>query len=124
MSVCTVFCRGERADLLAAATALEAAGLETTVGKASVVVRWKAAGPVLTITRRRGVAVRGRAIALGARTPFEADMRTFDGKLEIRIPDLAAALDETNTLILVQGVLHELTGGVLYNGWNGRLYRP
>ena len=38
--------------------------------------------------------------------------------------DLFTALDETNTLIQTQQALLDLTGGVLYNTWNGRLSVP
>ena len=123
MAVCSVYCVGERAVLATAADALEAAGM--SVVRAAKGLTVGDGGPVvLTVTRARGAAVLGRAIALGARTPFEADMRSYDARLEIRIPDLAAALDESNTLMMVQGALADLTGGVLHNGWNGQLYRP
>jgi len=53
-----------------------------------------------------------------------AKLAGCDSAIQVEVTDLAAALDEANTLIDIQLALQTLTGGYLYAGWNGTLTPP
>jgi hypothetical protein len=61
------------------------------------------------------------ATELGDGSPHAEAMQQCDAVFEIYIPDLAAALAETNTLIEVQLALQQATQGFLFNTWTGEL---
>lgn len=51
-------------------------------------------------------------------------LATLGRRFEVGFDDLEAALDESNTLIEVQAVLQELTGGYVVLPWNGNVISP
>jgi hypothetical protein len=94
----------------------------TRMSANELAVAWPSSnGPTLHIYLVIGpqVADEGRDIA--ATTPHAAAMRRCDARFEIVIDDLATALDEMNTLIEAQLTLQDLTGGLLFNTWTGKL---
>lgn len=112
------------ADLDRAAAALTAAGLRSIRRGEALDVTWTDPHVHLTVTLARGPAIATAAREFGEGTEFAARLDACDARFEIAIADLDAVLDETNTLIQTQHALLDLTGGVLYNTWNGRLSAP
>ena len=64
------------------------------------------------------------AAEIGSQTGHIAELERCDQRFEIEIDDLAAALDEINTLMEVQGFLQDATRGILFTCWNGNLLPP
>ncbi len=59
------------------------------------------------------------AAEIAAENSHAQSLLPCDARFEIAIDDLDAVLDEINTLIEVQSVLGDLTGGFVFNTWNG-----
>lgn len=112
------------ADLGRAATALAAAGLSVAPRAEALEVSWADPRIRLTVTLARGPRIAAAAREFGEGTEFAARLGACDARFEVAIADLDLALDEINTLIQTQHALLDLTGGVLYNTWNGRLSVP
>jgi len=112
------------ADLVRAAAALAAVGLSVRPRTEALEVTWTDSRVRLTLTLARGPMIAAAAREFGEGTEFAARLDACDARFEIAVDDLDLALDETNTLIQTQQALLDLTGGVLYNTWNGRLSVP
>jgi len=78
-------------------------------------------GPTLRVCLAHGPNIRAEAAKIAAGTPHVAAMAACDARFEIVIDDLAAALDEMNTLMEAQLTLQDLTAGLLFNTWTGKL---
>jgi hypothetical protein len=118
-SSCLVFFRGD-VSIEDVARALARTGLHVRWAGDGIVVRWDEAGPALGIgcSVAPHVVLEARDLAERLGQPALA---ACDRRFEILIEDLDATLDEINTLIQVQGVLEELSGGFVFNSWNGQL---
>ena len=81
-------------------------------------------GPTLRVYLVGGPEVRTQGREAAAGTPHGAAMAACDARFEIVIDDLATVLDEMNTLLEVQLTLQDLTGGLLFNTWTGKLSAP
>jgi hypothetical protein len=81
-------------------------------------------GPTFSIVLKRGDDVQGTARLLGDATPFAAVLAQCDTRFEIGIVDLEEALDEEETLRLIQTSLQTVTGGIIYNTWDEELRGP
>jgi hypothetical protein len=118
-----IFFPSGRIDLDAAAAALADRGMSVrrTDGELKIGFR---SGPGLRIAYVKEPYVGPEAQEISAGTPHATAMSQCDARFEILLDDLDAALDETNTLIDAQITLQNLTGGFLYNTWNGMLSGP
>jgi hypothetical protein len=115
-----VFFRADSVTLDEAGRRLAAAGLR--VGRAGEQLQVQlGAGPVLRIRYARDPSVTAEARTIGANSRHAAALSQCDARFEVSFDDLAAVLDEVNTLIEVQMTLQELTRGVLFTAWNKAL---
>jgi hypothetical protein len=118
-----VFFRAGACDLDAAARALTDQGLRTTRDADRLhVVDEKAPAFTIVLVRAPHVGVEAREIGYG--TPHESALRECDARFEISVDDLDAALDEMNTLMMIQGALQDAARGYLFLPWNGTLNGP
>lgn len=74
---------------------------------------------VLRVAYAAGGYVAEEAAEIAQGNSYAAALLPCDARFEILIDDLDATLDEYSTLHFVQEVLEELTGGFLFNDWNG-----
>jgi hypothetical protein len=74
---------------------------------------------LLSISYVSGEEVAIEAAEIAAENSHAQSLLPCDARFEIAIDDLDKALDEINTLIEVQSVLGDLTGGFVFNTWNG-----
>jgi hypothetical protein len=63
------------------------------------------------------VGVEATEIATG--NQHAAALLPCDVRFEVLFDEIDAALDEFNTLVLIQEALEKATGGFLFNTWNG-----
>jgi hypothetical protein len=120
---CSVYFRAGATDLEAVVTALVAAGMTATRSGEFATVGY-ADGPALRLSLKSSTVVRDEATARGKGTRHARSMVGFDARVDVDIEDLDRALDEINSLIVVQGTVQELTRGYLYTPWNGGLHPP
>lgn len=119
-----VFFKAGEVDLERAAAALADDGLTVTHEGGALHTWWDEAGPRLRIWLARGPHVQQEAVEIGRRHGQLPALAPCDARFEIAIDDLAATLDEMNTLIQVQATLQTLTSGMAFNAWNGVLLPP
>src|SRR4051812_9496782 len=117
---CLVFFRADAVTLDEAARRLAASGLRVDRAGDQLSVQL-GAGPILRIKYARDARVTAEARAIGANTRHAAALGECDARFEVTFDDLAAVLDEVNTLIEVQMTLQETTRGFLYTAWNKAL---
>ncbi|UYZ63946.1 hypothetical protein [Hymenobacter weizhouensis] len=81
-------------------------------------------GPQYRVYLDRGPVVETQIAELAHATPYASRLAGYDQWLEVAIDDLDEALDEINTLIILQGTLQDATQGYLYLDWNGEISPP
>jgi hypothetical protein len=74
---------------------------------------------LLSISYVSGEEVATEAAEIATENSHAQSLLPCAARFEIEIDDLDKTLDEINTLIEVQSVLGELTGGFVFNTWNG-----
>jgi hypothetical protein len=118
MATCLVCFRSGRCDLDGAAKALIDARL--TVGRAGdgLTVRFRNS-PEFRVVYAAEPYVAEEAAEIAQGNTCAAALLPCDARFEILFDDVDAALDEFNTLVLIQEVLETVTGGFLFNTWNG-----
>ena len=109
-------------DLPAIDAALRAQGLSVTKAGDGLDVSYPGA-PAFRVRLEAAEAVRILVQKLREDHP-RARLAGCTGAIQVEVTDLAAALDEANTLIDIQLALQALAGGYLYTGWNGTLTPP
>ena len=112
-------------DLDAAARALVAGGLNVAAAGSHLEVWYDGAtGPRLRVKLARGAQVAQATAALAVGSVHAAALTGITARYEIEIDDLAATLDEMNTLIQAQFALQDLTHGHMFTAWNKTLTAP
>lgn len=81
-------------------------------------------GPVFQICFNDADHVAEESREIGEGTEFAEQLNRCNVRFEVIVEDLDEAIDEMNCLIEVQLTLQTLTGGFLYNCWNGELSEP
>lgn len=120
---CPVFFRAGACDLEAAAKALTGYGL-TVTRRGDELTAGRPGSPQFSVVLSAEPHVAAEAAEIGEGTLHEAAMRECNARFEVGIDDLDAALDETNTLMEVQGALQDASQGFLFLPWNGELSEP
>jgi hypothetical protein len=124
-AVCMIFFAqgGTPHTLDDAARRMAESGLTVVQGKNGLAVSWDG-GPEMQVSLSQAPHVVAEAIEIGEDTLHADAMARCNARFEIAISDLDDALDEMNTLIEVQSSLQDLTGGCMFNSWNGELTGP
>jgi hypothetical protein len=118
-----VFFRSGACDLSTAAKSLEETGL-TVTRRDGRLIAGRPGCPQFEISVSSEPHVAVEAAEIGAGTPHAAEMRKCGARFEVYVEDLELALDETNTMMEVQGALQEASQGYLFLSWNGELLEP
>ncbi len=117
-----VFFASARCNLEHAQAALARSLTVQRTGPSSLDVAWpNTNGPTLRVSLVAGPHVRAEGHQIAAQTPHAPAMAACDARFEIHIDDLAGALDEMNTLMEIQMTLQDLTTGLMFNTWTGKL---
>ncbi len=81
-------------------------------------------GPVFHVCFNDAAHVVEESREIGDGSDFTEPLGRCNTRFEVIIEDLDLAIDEMNSLIELQLTLQSLTGGFLYNCWNGELSEP
>lgn len=65
-----------------------------------------------------------QVIERSVNSPATRQVQAAQGQFVVSGEDLDAALDEINTMIIIQGTLQDATNGIIYLPWNGTLTPP
>jgi hypothetical protein len=122
-NVCFIYFPKGKCDLERAAQSLKKYGLEIQK-EGETLTATRPGKPLFTIRLTSGDAVRSEASRISEGSRHAAAMRDCDTQFEISFADLDEVLDETNTLIEVQGALQDASQGFLFLPWNGNLSEP
>lgn len=81
-------------------------------------------GPVFHVCFNEAAHVAEESREIGEGSDFTDQLNRCNARFEVIIEDLDQAIDEMNSLIELQLTLQTLTGGFIYNCWNGELSEP
>ncbi len=81
-------------------------------------------GPVFHVCFNDASHVVDESREIGSGSDFTEQLGRCNVRFEVIIEDLDLAIDEMSSLIELQLTLQSLTGGFIYNCWNGELSEP